>query len=149
MANRALPGGGFRHGEKDPGGPYLGDMLSMRRAFLTLYAVTADRAWLRRTEEAVQFISAHFKADVGYLTSAGAAELKWKPEVDENVGVTRLANLLHHYTGKAQYTQIAENAMHFLAASGVADRRDFPGSRHSPGRQRTQSCSATPHECGS
>ena len=125
MANRALPGGGFRHGEKDPGGPYLGDMLSMRRAFLTLYAVTADRAWLRRAEEAEQFISVNFKADVGYLTSAGTKELKWKPQVDENVGVTRLANLLHHYTGKTEYTQMAEHAMRFLAAPGVADRRGF------------------------
>jgi uncharacterized protein YyaL (SSP411 family) len=41
------------------------------------------------------------------------------------VGVTRLANLLHRYTGKAEYTQIAEHAMRFLAAPGVADRRGF------------------------
>lgn len=63
LAYRALPGGGFRHDEKDPAGPYLGDTLFMGRAFLTLYAVTADRAWLGRAEEAVQFISANFKAD--------------------------------------------------------------------------------------
>jgi uncharacterized protein YyaL (SSP411 family) len=62
IVHRALPGGGFRHDEKDPAGPYLGDTLFMGRAFLTLYAVTTDRAWLRRAEEAVQFISADFKA---------------------------------------------------------------------------------------
>jgi len=125
IAHRGLPGGGFRHDEKDPAGPYLGDTLYVGRAFLTLYAVTADREWLRCAEQAVQFTSANFKADIGYLTSAGAAELKSKPQVDENVGVTRLANLLHHYTGKAEYTQIAEHAMRFLAAPGVADRRGF------------------------
>jgi uncharacterized protein YyaL (SSP411 family) len=125
IAHRGLPGGGFRHDEKDPAGPYLGDTLFMGRAFLTLYAVTADRAWLRRAEEAVQFISANFKANIGYMTSAGAAELKSKPQVDENVGVARLANLLYRYTGKAEYTQIAEHAMRFLSASGVADRRGF------------------------
>jgi uncharacterized protein len=125
IAHRGLPGGGLRHDEKDPAGPYLGDTLFMGRAFLTLYAVTADREWLRRAEQAVEFISTNFKADPGYLTSAGAAELKSKPQVDENVGVTRLANLLHHYTGKAEYTQIAEHAMRFLAAPGVADRRGF------------------------
>jgi len=125
IAHRALPGGGFGHDEKDPAGPYLGDTLFMGRAFLTLYAVTANRAWLRRAEEAVQFIFANFKADIGYITSASIAQLKSKPQVDENVGVTRLATLLHHYTGKTEYTQIAEQAMRFLSASGVADRRGF------------------------
>jgi uncharacterized protein YyaL (SSP411 family) len=120
-----LPGGGFRHDEKDPAGPYLGDTFFMGRAFLTLYAVTADRAWLGRAERAVQFISTNFKADIGYITSAGAAELKSNPQVDENVGVTRLANLLHQYTGKAEYNQIAEHAMRFLSAPGVADPRGF------------------------
>jgi uncharacterized protein len=125
IVHRALPGGGFRHDEKDPAGPYLGDTLFMGRAFLTLYAVTADRAWLRRAEEAVQFISADFKADISYITSAGAAELKSKPQVDENVGVTRLANLLHQYTGKAEYAELAKHAMRFLSTPGVADRRGF------------------------
>jgi uncharacterized protein YyaL (SSP411 family) len=125
IAHRTLPGGGFRHDEKDPAGPYLGDTLFMGRAFLTLYAVTANRAWLSRAEEAVQFISANFKADIGYITSASIAQLKSKPQVDENAGVTRLATLLHHYTGKTEYTQIAEHAMRFLSASGVPDRRGF------------------------
>jgi uncharacterized protein len=125
IAHWGLPGGGFRHDEKDPAGPYLGDTLFMGRAFLTLYAVTANRAWLRRAEEAVQFISANFKADIGYITSASAAELKSKPQADENVGVARLANLLYQYTGKADYTQITEQAMRFLSAPGVADRRGF------------------------
>jgi len=106
-------------------GPYLGDTLFMGRAFLTLYAVTSDRAWFRWAEEAVEFMSTNFKADTGYITSAGPAELKSKPQVDENVYVTRLANLLHRYTGKAEYAQIAEHAMRFLSAPGVADRRGF------------------------
>jgi uncharacterized protein len=125
IAHRAIPGGGFHHAEEDSGGPYLGDTLYMGRAFLALYTVTADRRWLGRAEEAMQFISADFRADIGYLTSAGPAELKWRPQVDENVGIARLANLLHHYTGKAEYSQIAEHAMRFLAAPGVAGRRGF------------------------
>lgn len=123
--HRAITGGGFRHDEMDPGGPYLGDTLYMGRAFLALYTVTAGRAWLQRAEEAVQFISANFNTDPGYVTSAGAGSLKWKPQVDENVAVTRLANLLYHYTGKAEYTRIAGQAMRFLATPGVADRRGF------------------------
>ena len=41
IANRALPGGGFRHDEADAGGPYLDDTLAMGRAFLAF--VRCDR----------------------------------------------------------------------------------------------------------
>ncbi len=41
IANRARPDGGFRHGDKDRGGPFIGDTLAMGQAFLDLYA--ADR----------------------------------------------------------------------------------------------------------
>ena len=35
-AQRALPGGGFRHDTADAAGPYLADTLAMGRAFLAL-----------------------------------------------------------------------------------------------------------------
>src|ERR1700685_324506 len=38
--NRLLPDGGFRHGDRDRGGPFLGDTLAMGQAFLDLYAAT-------------------------------------------------------------------------------------------------------------
>ena len=44
--HRALPDGGFRHDDKDRGGPYLGDTLAMGQAFLDLYAATGNRDWL-------------------------------------------------------------------------------------------------------
>src|SRR5260370_40393348 len=43
--NRALPDGGFRHGEKDRGAPFLGDTPAMGQAFLDLYAATGNRDW--------------------------------------------------------------------------------------------------------
>ena len=46
VANRARPDGGFRHGEKDRGGPFIGDTLAMGQAFLDLYAATGNRDWL-------------------------------------------------------------------------------------------------------
>ncbi len=46
VLHRSLPGGGFRHDDADPAGPYLGDTLAMGRAFLELYNVTADRSYL-------------------------------------------------------------------------------------------------------
>lgn len=124
-ANRALPGGGFRHDDKDALGPYLGDTLSMARAFLTLYECTADRAWLQRAERAARFISANFANDFGYITCAHHGALASKPQLDENVGIVRLANLLWHYTGNSEYRDIAVRAMSFLAAPAVTDHRGF------------------------
>src|SRR5439155_22279704 len=46
LANRVLPGGGFRHGERDAAGPFLGDTIAVQRAFASLYGATGDRQWL-------------------------------------------------------------------------------------------------------
>ena len=124
-ANRVLGDGGFRHDETDPAGPYLGDTLAMGRAFVTLYGCTADRAWLTKAERAMKFISANFASDHGYITCADNGALKPKPQLDENVGVVRLANLIRHYTGNSEYQEMAEHAMRFLATPGVTDRRGF------------------------
>jgi uncharacterized protein YyaL (SSP411 family) len=123
IANRSLDGGGFRHGDKDVAGPYLGDTVSMARAFLSLYAVSADRKWLQRAEQALRFADARFKSETGYITIAGTVALRPKPQVDENASVARVANLLHHYTGNAEYRRIAEHAMRFVAAPVAVDQR--------------------------
>lgn len=130
IAHRALPGGGFRHDEKDVAGPYLADNLAMARAFLQLYAVTAERPWLQRAEETAVFIDAKFRGAHGFVTaaSASASALPAKPQVDENVVLARFANLLHRYSGKASHRQIAEHAMRFLAAPEIVDSRGFGGS---------------------
>ena len=82
VANRSLPGGGFRHDAEDAGGPYLGDSIYMARAFLKLYAVTGDRIWLGRAEEAAQFVEANSSADIGYVAFVQplAGKLKPKPQ---------------------------------------------------------------------
>jgi uncharacterized protein len=123
--HRALVDGGFRHDETDPAGPYLGDTLYMGRAFLALYAVTAERAWLQRAEQAVQFISATFKDEVGYITSVSRGALKSNPQVDENVDLVRLSNLLRYYTGKTAYQEIAQHAMQYLSVPDTAEGRGF------------------------
>jgi uncharacterized protein YyaL (SSP411 family) len=123
--HRALTDGGFQHDEGDPGGPYLADTLYMGRAFLALYAVTADRAWLQQAEQAAQFISAHFKNDLGYVTSVNIGALKSNPQVDENADLARLGNLLYHYTGKTVYREMAQHAMQYLSVPAVADGRGF------------------------
>src|SRR5947209_19576246 len=46
-----MSGGGFRHGDKDRGGPFLGDSLAMGQAFLDLYAATGNRDWLSQAAQ--------------------------------------------------------------------------------------------------
>jgi uncharacterized protein YyaL (SSP411 family) len=127
IANRSLPGGGFRHDAQDAGGPYLGDSIYMARAFLKLYAVTAERKWLQRAEEAAQFIEAKFKSDIGYIAFVQplAGKLKPKPQVDENAAVVRTFNLLRHYTGRETYEKAAQHAMRYLAAPAIGENHGY------------------------
>ena len=134
LANRALPGGGFRHGSSDASGgasgdaagPYLGDTIAMARAFVTLYEVTGEREWLAHAERALGFIAKNFRDSngAGFLTAKAPADRTYspRPQRDENVMVARTANLLFHYTGDAQYEHLAKDAMRYLAAKPVVDR---------------------------
>jgi uncharacterized protein len=125
IAHRMTSDGGFKHDEKDNGGPYLADTLYLGRAFLMLYQVTAERDWLRRAEDAAKYISSHFTGDVGYVTAPDIATLKSKPQFDENVDLARFTNLLQHYTGNAGYRQMAEHAMKFVCVPEEQNERGF------------------------
>ena len=127
IAHRSLGEGGFSHDEKDPGGPYFGDDVSMARAFLSLYQVTADRKWLERALATTHFAATKFKGEAGYMSFRGSlgGKLSPKPQVDENVAFARLTNLLQHYSGRAEIRVDAEQAMRYLVAPGVAERRGF------------------------
>ncbi|HET9315696.1 MAG TPA: DUF255 domain-containing protein, partial [Vicinamibacteria bacterium] len=43
VEQRSLPGGGYRHDETDPGGPYLGDTAAAGLAFVDLFHATGDQ----------------------------------------------------------------------------------------------------------
>jgi uncharacterized protein YyaL (SSP411 family) len=126
LAHRAFAGGGFRHDEHDPAGPYLGDTLAMGRAFLQLYAVTGDRAWLAQARAAADFIAGHFRAiPAGWATAdlTNGARPVPEPEFDENVALSRFANLLARFTGEARYRAMAAHALRWLAAPEVERQR--------------------------
>ena len=135
VANRALPGGGLAHdvprGDRrrddatDAAGPYLGDTIASGRAFLALYAATADRAWLDRAKAAADFAALTFAAKdrVGLVSALSTSRFAPPvPQRDENVAVARFANLLFRYTGRASDRRLAETAMRFLARPDVARR---------------------------
>jgi hypothetical protein len=126
VAHRAIDGGGFRHGDHDAAGPYLGDTLSMGRAFLALYVVTGDRQWLTRAKAAGGFIATQFslKSEPGFATSKSATDAAYHPhpDRDENAQTARFANLLYQYTGDENSKAVAEHAMRYLATRSIALR---------------------------
>jgi uncharacterized protein len=126
LANRGLPGGGFRHGTPDRSGPYLGDTVSMARAFVALYGATGDREWLTSAQDAMRFVGKKFldPKGAGFLTAGVPADHSYfpHPQRDENVMVARTSNLLFHYTGDEEFDQLAKVAMRYLAAKPVVDR---------------------------
>jgi len=125
IGHRRMATGGFQHDETSSAGPYLADTLYLGRAFLELYTVTADRAWLRRAEEAASYIDQQFKGELGYLTSPAIGTLKSKPQIDENADLARFANLLEKYSGIKTYGVMAQHAMQFLSVPTVTDDRGF------------------------
>ena len=124
--HRGLSGGGFHHGGKDAGGPYLGDPVAMTRAYLALYRVTADRKWLTHAEESMSYIERTFHSShgAGFVSSVAPTDHAYQPhpQRDENVAVARAANLLFHATGDARYRTISDAAMRYLAAAPIATR---------------------------
>ena len=128
-------GGAFKHGETDRGGPYLGDTLAMGQAFLDLYAATGERSWLDAATQAGDVISTKFRDPKGGLlttltaeAASGAFKQAAKP-LDEQVQVTRFANLLFRYSGTASYRELAEHGMRYLASKDLLDSgRPLPGT---------------------
>jgi uncharacterized protein len=131
--NRALPDGGFRHGDADRGGPFLGDNIAMGQAFLDLYAATGNRDWLTKAGRAGDFIGATFKDEVGgFFTSKtpeAAVGVFAKPAklTDDQIAVVRFMNLLNRYFGNEVYRDYASHAMRYLTAATVDAGRPLPG----------------------
>jgi uncharacterized protein len=131
IANRSLPGGGFRHDVKDRGGPFLDDTLAMSQAFVGLYRSTGDRYWLERAGEALGFVNrslrdphAGFAAAPRSIHGHGVFRDSIRlPE--QNAALARVAGLMGHYTGDARYHEMAMHAMKYLVAFAKAAPPQF------------------------
>jgi len=130
--NRALPEGGFRHGDRDRGGPFLGDTLAMGQAFLDLYAATGDRNWLAAAAKAGDFV-ATFRDEAGGFftskTSEGKTGVFAKPAklIDDQIQLARFMNLLNRYSGIEAYRKQASDAMRYLSSASADIARPLPG----------------------
>jgi uncharacterized protein YyaL (SSP411 family) len=127
VVHRSLPGGGYRHGDADAAGPYLGDTLAMGQAFLALYNVTGDRSDLKSAQSAARFIEENFRPaspGTGFLTSRTPTDAAYRPhpDRDENIALVRFASVLAFATGDNGFHATAAEAMRYLAAGAVALR---------------------------
>lgn len=118
-ANRSIGDGGFKHGESDRAGPYLGDTLAMEEAFLALYVSTGDRTWLEKSRASLAFIEKNFRSKIGYAAAVIPKNSKGVfqqslLQMEANVSIARLANKLLHYTGSQDYKKTASHAMQYL-----------------------------------
>ena len=131
--NRALPGGGFRHGDRDRGGPFLGDTLAMGQAFLDLYASTGNRDWLADAAKAGDFVASTFRDQTGGFLTSKTSEASIgvfaKPArlIDDQIQVARFMNLLDRYFGNDSYREQASHAMRYLTAASAEMIRPLPG----------------------
>jgi uncharacterized protein YyaL (SSP411 family) len=131
--NRNLAGGGFRHGDNDRGGPFLGDTVAMGQAFLDLYAATGKRDWLNHAAKAGDFVAAGFRDEAGGFWTSKTAEAKTgvfaRPAklIDDQIAVARFMNLLDRYFGGDQYRQQAAHAMRYLSGASKELIRPLPG----------------------
>jgi uncharacterized protein YyaL (SSP411 family) len=131
--NRLLAEGGFRHGDNDRGGPFLGDTVAMGEAFLDLYAATGKRNWLNAAAKSGDFIAASFRDEAGGFFTSKTAEAKTgvfaKPAklIDDQIQVARFMNLLGRYFGGDKYKEQATHAMQYLSGASTEMIRPLPG----------------------
>lgn len=130
LANRGMPGGGFRHAEQDKGGPYLADNVEMAKVLIALHRSTGDRAWLDRARQTADFIAKTFvdPATGSFVASASPdAQQFVKPikQREDNVTTVRMFSLLSSYTGEARYREIAEAGMGYLKSPAIVDAFGF------------------------
>jgi uncharacterized protein len=126
LANRALPSGGFKHGQ-DRDAPFLDDNLAVTQAFLALYRSTAERVWLSHAADTLNFIDSKLRhAEAGFIAAPAPDKGRGvfsEPLrlADQNAGLARAANMVNRYTADPKYRDIALHSMKYLAAYAAAN----------------------------
>ena len=131
IENRGIGNGGYAHGPKDRGGPYLADTLAMGQALLDLYAATGEREWFLAADRAGEFIAVNFRHEnAGFVASvAPAANVGVFAEpvrqIEENIQLARFTNQLHRYSGNETHRESASHTMRYLTSQQITSMRRF------------------------
>jgi hypothetical protein len=104
---------------------HLPDTLAMARAMLQLYRVTFEKKYLDYACDSARFIHQNFKNELcGYNTRIfskyDATPLR---QIDENISLSRFANLLSYYTDKSEFKKMTKHGLRYLCIPEVATAR--------------------------
>ena len=103
----------------------LADNLAMARAMLQLYRVTFKNIYLASACHTADYINRNFKHEIcGYNSLQTNLSKQPVPrQIDENIALTRFANLLHHYTNEEKYKKMAQHGFRYLCIPEIATSR--------------------------
>ena len=103
----------------------LADTLAMARAMLQLYRATFDKQYLYYACESAAFMHKHFINKLcGYNTRVSMdSNSSATRQIDENISLTRFANLLSFYSNKPLFKNMTKQGLHYLCIPEVATAR--------------------------
>jgi uncharacterized protein len=125
LLERRQSGGGFSS-DGHAGNPLrLSDNLAVARALLQLYRASTDSRYLQLADDVAMFICAEFMNSKGGFNTGNNsnADAYLTPQIDENICLGRFFNLLHYYTDKRDYLEMARHALRYLAVPQIATSR--------------------------
>lgn len=104
---------------------HLSDTLSMARAMLQLYRSTLEKKYLDYACVSAEFIYENFKNELcgfnsSLLLNDQATALR---QIDENISLSRFANLLFHYSDKPLFKKMTNQGLRYLCIPEVATAR--------------------------
>lgn len=121
-SNRRLAGGGFRHAEQDPAGPYLDDNLYMGRTYLKLFEITNDTKWLKRAQNVAMFMQKNFTQTPAGLLSAADNGTPIKPvvQIDQNIAAADFLIRLVRIETTPTNQSLLRQVMRYLVTPEIA-----------------------------
>ena len=104
---------------------HLSDTLGMARAMLQLYRNTFEKKYLEYSCESLDFINKNFRNNYyGYSNKIiHENDNAQSFQLDENISLTRFANLLAYYSGEEKFNRISKHGLKYLSIPEIATAR--------------------------
>ncbi|MFL2556123.1 MAG: hypothetical protein ACJ0Q4_04690 [Gammaproteobacteria bacterium] len=117
--------GGYLRNQSSSEPQYLSDTLAMARALLQIYRNTFDEKYLKYSSESLNFINKNFRSRFfGFYNKISIhADDSSICQIDENISLTRFANLMKYYTNENKFDDIIKHGLRYLSIPEVATAR--------------------------